>query len=210
VKDFAAGPGRLRVLSVSAKVLYTAFLFAALTGLLVSWKLYGAAVGEAGPRAYYAGEVPVAAASAVAAPAADVGGPSLDLPQEIAAKKPMVEQISDRRLLEVTHFHVFTIPIFVLVIAHLWLLTRLPSWVHSGGVSMAVASSAVHVAGPWIVRGHPALSPLMPISAITMLLVLAGMSIASGIDMWMPRANKKGSPEPSAGISGEGRRSIAT
>src|SRR5262249_33632905 len=99
VREVASRPGRLPVLSVSAKLLYSAFLVAALTGLLVSWKLYGAAVGEAGPRAYYAGE---AASAALAAPApsslsADVGGPSLDLPQEVAVKKPMVEQISDRR-----------------------------------------------------------------------------------------------------------------
>jgi hypothetical protein len=184
MKDFAANPGRLRTLSTGAKLLYSAFVFAALMGLFVSWKLYGVAVGNHGARAYYGGET-----TAPTPAPADVGGPSLDLPQEEVAK-PMVEQISDRRLLEATHFHVFTIPVYVLILAHLWLLTRLPKSVHTAGVIGAVASTGIHIAGPWIVRGHPSLSVLMPISAVTMLFFLGAMALASAIDMWMPRAKR--------------------
>jgi hypothetical protein len=190
VKEFAGSPGRLRVLPVGAKLLYSAFLIAALVGLLVSWKLYGVAVGDAGPRAYYGGEVTASMPAVVPAASPDVGGPTLDLPQEAATAKPLVEQISDRRLLEVTHFHVFTIPVYVLVLAHLFLLTRLPKWVHTTGIATAVTSSGVHIGGPWIVRGHPSLALLMPISAVIMLVVLAAIGIVSGIDMWLPRAKK--------------------
>jgi hypothetical protein len=186
VREFTSGPGRLRVLSIGSKLLYSAFLVAALTGLLVSWKLYGAAVGSGGPRAYYAGE-----AVAPAAPAVESGGPSLDLPQEAAVPKPMVEQISERRLLEVTHFHIFTIPIYVLVLAHLFLLTRLPSWIHTTGIVTAVGSSGVHIAGPWIVRGHASLAFLMPVSAILMLVAMAAIGIVTGLDMWLPRSKKR-------------------
>ena len=49
MRDFqSAMPGRLRALSVGAKILYSAFAIATLVGLLVSWRLYGAAVGDAG------------------------------------------------------------------------------------------------------------------------------------------------------------------
>ena len=191
MRDFGSGPGRLRVLSVSSKLLYSAFLVAALAGLLISWKLYGAAVGSGGPRAYYAGEaVPPPAAEVRAAPS-ESGGPSLDLPQEAASPKPMVEQISDRRLLEVTHFHIFTIPIYVLVLAHLFLMTRLPSWIHTTAIATAVGSSGIHIAGPWIVRGHPALAFLMPVSAILMLITLALIGIVTAIDMWLPRSTRR-------------------
>jgi hypothetical protein len=184
VKDFAAGPGRLRILSLGAKLLYSAFLVATLIGLFVSWRLYGVGVGNAGPRAYYAGEAVSAPAGTSPAPP-DVSGPSLDLPQEAAGSKPLFEQISDRRLLEATHFHIFTIPVYVLILAHLWLLTRFPPWVHTTGIVAAVASSGIHIAGPWLVRGHPSIAMLMPISAIAMLLILAAISVVSGIDMWM-------------------------
>jgi len=61
VKDFTAGPpGRLRTLPVGAKILYSAFAVATLIGLLVSWRLYGAAVGDAGPAVYYSGAAPSA------------------------------------------------------------------------------------------------------------------------------------------------------
>jgi hypothetical protein len=191
VRDFTTGPGRLRVLSISSKLLYSAFLVAALVGLLVSWKLYGAAVGSAGPRAYYAGEAVAPPAAEVRAGSAESGGPSLDLPQETAVAKPMVEQISDRRLLEVTHFHIFTIPIYVLVLAHLFLLTRLPSWVHTTAIATAVGSSGMHIAGPWIVRGHPSLAFLMPVSAILMLFALGLIGIITAIDMWLPRSSRR-------------------
>jgi hypothetical protein len=199
MRDFTTGPGRLRILSLSSKLLYSAFLVAALTGLLISWKLYGAAVGTGGPRAYYAGEAaPPPPAAEVRAPA-ESDGPSLDLPQEAATPKPMVEQISDRRLLEVTHFHIFTIPIYVLVLAHLFLLTRLPSWVHTSAIATAVGSSGVHIAGPWIVRGHPALAWLMPVSAILMLITLALIGIVTAVDMWLPKSTRK--PTEAAGGS---------
>src|SRR5262249_36007983 len=104
MREFTSSPGRLRVLSVSSKLLYSAFVVAGRTCISIPWSVYGAAVGSGGPRAYSAGEATVPPAAAeVHAAAAPGDGPSLDLPQEAASPKPMVEQIGDRRLLEVTH-----------------------------------------------------------------------------------------------------------
>jgi hypothetical protein len=177
-------PGRLRAVSLGSKLLYTAFAIAALTGLLVSWKLYGAAVGDAGPAVYYAG----AAAATATEKKADPGdGPAIEIAEETRAARPMTAQMPERKLLEVTHFHLFTIPVYVLILAHLWLLTKLPLWAQHLGVVAAVATSALHIAAPWLVRGSPGLAWLMPVSGVSMLLTLGTMALISTIDMWLPQ-----------------------
>jgi len=182
VRDFAASAGRLRVLSFGAKLLYTAFAISAIIGLLVSWQLYGAAIGEGGDKVYYSG---------TAAPAAEGDGPALDLPEEATAPRVMTEQISERKLLEVTHFHLFSVPVYVLILAHLWLLARMPSWLHTAGIVASVVTSGLHLAAPWIVRGRTGLSALMPISGVGMLVVMGIIAIVPAIDMWLPRPARR-------------------
>jgi hypothetical protein len=176
-------PGRLRALATGAKLLYTAFVIATLIGLVVSWQLYGAAVGEGGPAAYYAG-AKIEAPKAAAPPG---GGPVIDLPDEVARPAAMTVQMPERKLLEVTHFHLFTIPVIVLILAHLWLLAKIPGWLQNTGVVLAVVTSGVHVAAPWLVRGSPGLAFLMPVSGAAMLLVLGAMALVATVDMWLPQ-----------------------
>jgi len=185
-------PGRLRSLAIGAKLLYSAFALSVLVGLVVSWRLYGAAVGDAGPEAYYAGAPVAASATPSAAPAA--GGPAIDLAPEDAKPRPIVVQMPERKLLEVTHFHVFTVPVLVLILAHLWLLAKVPAWLQNGGVVLAVVTSALHVAAPWIARGRPGAAFLVPSSGLAMLITLGVMALWSMVDMWLP--NPK---QPSAG-----------
>jgi hypothetical protein len=176
-------PGRLRALPVGAKILYTSFAIATMLGLLVSWRLYGAAVGEAGPAVYYAG----AAATGSARPAAtEADGPAIELAAEDARPRAIVEQMPERKLLEVTHFHLFTIPVYVLILAHLWMLAKIPTWLQNAGVVAAVATSGLHLAAPWIVRGRPALAFLMGTSGAAMLLALGVLAVVSVVDMWLP------------------------
>lgn len=179
-------PGRLRSVSTGSKILYTAFAIAALIGLGVSWRLYGAAVGEDGPAAYYAG-APVQPKAAGAAPLSPAGSPVLDLPEEVARPRAITIQIPDRKLLEVTHFHLFTIPVYVLILAHLWLLAKLPVWLQNAGVGLSVVTSGLHIAAPWIVRASPGSAFLMPVSGIAMLVTLGLMAAVSTIDMWLPQ-----------------------
>lgn len=198
----AAAPGRLRVLSMGAKILYSSFAIATLVGLLVSWRLYGAAVGEAGSAAYYAGATPVTTANAGPAASAAAGdGPAIDLAAEDQKPRAIVVQISDRKLLEVTHFHLFSMPVYVLILAHLWLLAKLPGWLSQGGVLAAVVTTALHVGSPWIARGRPALAPLVGGSAVAMLVVLGVMALWSMIDMWLPNPKGRGAPGSPAATS---------
>ncbi|MEP7121021.1 MAG: hypothetical protein ABJE95_08935 [Byssovorax sp.] len=195
----AAIPGRLRAVSLGSKMLYTAFAIAAVVGLLVSWRLYGAAVGDAGPAAYYAGaEVAAAPAKIDPRPAS---GPAIDLAPEAERPRVMVVQMSERKLLEVTHFHLFTIPIYVLVLAHLWLLAKLPLRLQHAGVVAAVLTSGLHIAAPWLVRGSAGLAVLMPISGVAMLLTLGGMAVVTTIDMWLPQPPAPPEPPASVGVN---------
>ncbi len=185
MRDFqAAIPGRLRNVSLGSKMLYTAFTLATLVALLVSWQLYGAAVGEEGAAAYYAGE-PVAAQKAT--PKSD--GPVLDLPEEVVRPRPITMQIPARKLLEVTHFHLFTIPVYVLIIAHLFLLAKIPVRIQLTGTALAVVTSGLHIAAPWIVRGSPGMVFLMPVSGVAMLVTLGFMALVATVDMWMPSSS---------------------
>ncbi|WP_437738745.1 hypothetical protein [Sorangium sp. So ce1335] len=205
MRDFTAAAGRLRSLSLGAKLLYTAFTVASIVGLLVSWRLYGAMVQDAGSAGYYAGAAVVAPAppattqadAPAEGPALDLG-PELDLPATPEAPRVLVEQISERKLLEVTHFHLFSVPVYVLILAHLWLLARLPSWLHTAGVVAAVAASGLHMATPWLIRGAPGAAALMPISGVAMLLSLGAMAVVSTVDMWLPRRTRRGEAAPPA------------
>ncbi|WP_437961672.1 hypothetical protein WME76_19905 [Sorangium sp. So ce119] len=204
MRDFAAAAGRLRSLSLGAKLLYTAFTVASVIGLLVSWRLYGAMVQDAGSAGYYAGAAVVAPAPAPTQTAAPAEGPALDLGPELElpatpeAPRVLVEQISERKLLEVTHFHLFSVPVYVLILAHLWLLARLPSWLHTAGVVAAVVASGLHMAAPWLVRGAPGAAALMPVSGVAMLLSLGAMAVVSTVDMWLPRRSRRGDAAPPA------------
>jgi hypothetical protein len=191
VRDFAASAGRLRVLSFGAKLLYTAFAISAIIGLVISWQLYGAAIGEGGDKVYYSGAEVTKKPDAPALPGGEGDGPALDLPEEATAPRRMTEQISERKLLEVTHFHLFSVPVYVLILAHLWLLARMPSWLHTAGIAASIVTSGLHLAAPWIVRGRPGLSALMPISGIGMLFVMGIISIVPAIDMWLPRPARR-------------------
>ncbi|KYF68331.1 MULTISPECIES: hypothetical protein [Sorangium] len=200
MRDFTAAAGRLRSLSLGAKLLYTAFTVASVIGLLVSWRLYGAMVHDAGSAGYYAGAAVVAPAPTQTAapaegPALDLG-PELDLPATPETPRVLVEQISERKLLEVTHFHLFSVPVYVLILAHLWLLARLPSWLHTAGVVAAVFTSGLHMAAPWLIRGAPGAAALMPVSGVAMLLSLGAMAVVSTVDMWSPRRSRRGEAPP--------------
>ena len=194
MRDFqSSAPGRLRVLSVGAKILYSAFVIATIAGLLVSWRLYGAAIGDAGSAVYYAGAVATAAPAPSAAPSANAapGGLVIELAPDDAKPRAIIEQMPERKLLEVTHFHLFSIPVYVLILAHLWLLAKIPSWLQSTGVILAVVTSGLHIAAPWLVRGRAGLAFLMGSSGAAMLLVLGIMGLWSMIDMWLPNPRQR-------------------
>jgi hypothetical protein len=151
VRQFSSTGFRIWNLGREAKIVYTCFGFFSLLALASSALFYEDLVagGTSGIRAYYAGEA--RPAEARSAPA---GGPQLELPGDDAATQQtrLTVAVSYRKLLEVTHFHLFTVPVFLLIIAHLFMLTGLSPTAKAAWIVAGWASALVHLAAPWVVR----------------------------------------------------------
>jgi hypothetical protein len=179
LRQFASSGFRIWNLSREAKLVYSGFLVFALLALGVSVLFYEDLVGPGtgGVRGYYAGEASTAGAAPSPAPSS---GPSLQLPDEPVRLNVAVTY---RKLLEVTHFHLFTVPVFLLIIAHLFMLTaaRGKSWWIAGGW----LSSLLHLGAPWLVRyGSTAWSWLYPLSGAAMTATLGMMIVYPLVVMW--------------------------
>ena len=164
--------------------MYTGFGLFALLAILVSVMFYEDLVGPktAGAGGYYAGGA--AGAPKDAGDAAKAGGPAIELPSDAEAPRLTVA-VSYRKLLEVTHFHLFTIPVFLLIIAHLFMLTGLSTRAKSLWIVAGWLSSLLHLLAPWLIRyGSASLAPLFPISGGLMALSLTVMTAYPIVVMW--------------------------
>jgi len=84
---------------------------------------------------------------------------------------------SPRELLEVTHFHLFTMPVVLLVVGHLFMLARGGPWKRHV-VAVAVIFTLLHVLGPWVVRfGGAAWAWVMPVTAVPFVLSYLVMAL---------------------------------
>jgi len=146
MQDFTRPPGRLRALPLGARAVYTVFLVFTLVGLaLTLWlthDMVGLDVGGAGE--YYGGE------AALAEEADVVGGPALVLPpdgEQLAAFEPMPR----RKLLEVTHFHLFSMPVYLLILSHMYMLSRARKKAKAAWIGLGSVGTLLHIAAPWLV-----------------------------------------------------------
>jgi hypothetical protein len=199
VRQFAHKGFRIEQLSVEAKMLYSAFLLFSLLAMVVSVLYYGALTGNRayeGAREYYAGEhaaesAPASEASAEGE-AAEASGPEFDLPEEMMAEEavpsgPLIVSMSYRKLLEVTHFHLFTIPVFLLIIAHIFILCPMRPSRKFGTVASGILSSAIHMAAPWIIyAGGGSWAWLMPVTGAWMTISILALTLWPTWAMWRP------------------------
>ena len=176
MRQFASSGFRIWNLSREAKLIYTGFGLFSLAAIVVSMMFYEDLVGPktAGVAGYYAGAAAakrIAPSSGAAAPAAATGGgPKIELPDEAAASsEPITVAVTYRKLLEVTHFHLFTVPVFLLIIAHLFMLTGLSSTAKTAWIATGWLSAFVHLLAPWLIRyGSASWSFLYPTSGAVM------------------------------------------
>tara|TARA_R110002096_G_scaffold436038_2_gene665779 strand:+ start:42616 stop:43236 length:621 start_codon:yes stop_codon:yes gene_type:complete len=200
MRQFSHKGFRIEQLSFEAKILYSAFLFFAIAAILVSVAYYSALVGERpmqGAREYYGGEAPPvpAALEPSAETAADDAlddGPEIDMPDDmedeyIAESAPMLLSMTKRKLLEVTHFHLFTLPIFLLVIAHIFMLCAMDPQVKAAAIVSGVLSSGIHMLAPWLVFwGGASWAWLMPVTGAWMTLSMFVLMLWPAWAMWRP------------------------
>lgn len=178
MRQFAARGLRIWNLPGEAKLVYAFFcvlsLFAMLSSLLLYEDLVGPTLRPGHTRRiadYYSDDAAPAQPSIAPPPAGKTGGPAIALPPDEAADPapagavdaaaqpsgaPAVRRLTItvpyRKLLEVTHFHLFTVPVFLLILTHLFLLTGLSRRALIGWVSAGWISGTLHIAAPWLVR----------------------------------------------------------
>jgi hypothetical protein len=187
MRQFASGGFRLWNLSVEAKVLYTAFCVLILCGIVSSALYYGDLVGGGlgGVRRYYGGEGDDAAASPSGAEPARAG-PAIDMPPDVEARpQKIVVAVTYRKLLEVTHFHLFTMPVVLLIVGHLFFATALSPRAKLGWVGAASATVFLHIATPWLVRYvSTGLAFLHAFSGAAMTLTMGVLTVYPVFAMW--------------------------
>jgi hypothetical protein len=183
MRQFASSGFRIWNLSREAKLVYTGFGIFALLAIAISMLFYEDLVGPrtAGVAGYYAGEAAASAPPPVQLP----GGPHIELPDEAPAR--LTVAVTYRKLLEVTHFHLFTVPVFVLIIAHLFMLTALSTAAKSFWIAIGWLASLVHLGAPWLIRyGSARLAWTYPLSGAAMALSLGVMTVYPIVVMWLP------------------------
>jgi hypothetical protein len=187
MKDFARGPGRLRQLPLLARLTYSIFITFTLVALAGSAWLGADMLGADFSRfdEYYAG-APAAAPAPAALPA---GGPSIELPADMP-ETPVRDPIPLRKLLEVTHFHLFSMPVYLMILSHLFMLSRWGQRAKLGWILAATASVVAHLAAPWIARsGGAGARAFYAASGLGLAVTFAVMSAVPLIEMWGARAN---------------------
>ncbi len=106
------------------------------------------------------------------------GGPALLLPPEgenLAAFEPMPR----RKLLEITHFHLFSMPVYLLILGHMYMLSRSRKAAKAAWVAIGSFGTLLHIAAPWLVAhgcagavaGHALSGLLLLVSYVVMSLV---------------------------------------
>lgn len=192
MRDFERPSGRLRGLSFHARLVYSVFLVFTLVALALTAWLADEMVGSdlSGVRSYYAGEV----SDETQAPSSN-DGPALDLPEDAVIRTPPMPR---RKLLEVTHFHLFSMPIYLLILSHLYMLSRAGNRAKSIWISLATFGVASHMAAPWIAStGTGVASAFYAVSGTLLAVPFLVMCVGPLFEMWGPSPPKREISTPS-------------
>jgi hypothetical protein len=187
LRQFSSSGFRLWNLGREARVLYSAFCGLIFLGIVSSVMYYEDLVGTGtrGISRYYAGAAQAPPPAPAAAKGGAPGGPTVELPEEAERGQPIVVPVSYRKLLEVTHFHLFTMPVVLLIVAHLFLATGLSDRAKLAWIVAAVASVAGHLATPWIVRyAGPRLAVLHAVSGLALTVTMSVLTLYPVTVMW--------------------------
>ena len=180
MQDFTRPSGRLRALPFAARSVYSVFLVFTLVGLALTVALTHDMVGLdlGGADQYYGGEAPPAEEPELE------GGPALVIPpdgEELAVFEPMPR----RKLLEITHFHLFSMPVYLLILSHMYMLSRARKGSKAAWIALGTLGTALHVAAPWLVAARFTASVVVyAASGVLMLGSYTWMSIVPLWEMW--------------------------
>lgn len=169
MKVFAAGRW-LRTSSASLRATLTGFVLFILVGYVSNFAILVWKTGftTAGVAAYYLGD--------------DSG---LRFPKEM------------HELLENLHFHIYIVPVVLLVLTHLLFMTRWSERAKVAATVFAYAAAALDLGAPWIVwSGGAAFAPIKLFSSAVYHATLVGLALVILWETWL-------APLPAAGAPGE-------
>lgn len=202
MKDFVRPAGRLRGLPFAARLVYSTFcVFSVIALAETAWlgaDMLGADLAEVD--SYYAGgsvEPPASSADASENGASlgpgGGGGPVIELPEEGFGAALERDPMPLRKLLEVTHFHLFTMPVYLLILAHLFMLSRIHAAVKTGFITAGSLGVLLHLLAPWIARSGARFATLFyAVSGTLLLASMLVMSVVPMVEMWASPPSKPG------------------
>lgn len=177
MQDFTRPSGRLRALPLGARAVYTVFLVFTLIGLALTLFLTHDMVGIDLSQAneYYGGET-----AAVEEVQLD-GGPALVLPPD-AEDLAAYESMPRRKLLEITHFHLFSMPVYLLILSHMYMLSRSRKTAKVAWIAIGSLGTLLHIAAPWLVA-HGCVAAVASY-ALSGMLLLVSYFVMSMVPLW--------------------------
>lgn len=185
MKDFTRPRGRLASLPAPARLVYSSFLVFTLAGLGMSLWLTDDMVGLDLTKleAYYAGGEEAPPSELAVSPGS---GPVLELPDDLPAAS-LTEPMPLRKLLEVTHFHLFSMPLYLMVLSHLFILSRGSDRSKLLWIATGTFGTAGHIVAPWIARaGVTSSAVAYGVTGSALLVSFAVMSVGPLWEMWAP------------------------
>ena len=115
----------------------------------------------------------------------------LDLPSE-ALPQLGNDPMPLRKLLEVTHFHLFTMPLYLMILAHLFMLSRWQQRVKAAWIVAGTLSVLLHMAAPWLARAGAAGGTAFYASSGALLFLSFGvMCVVPLYEMWSAPAARE-------------------
>jgi hypothetical protein len=220
---YFARPVGIERLSLEARLLYTAFCVFLVIGTYTSVWFYmddQLGVVPADAVRYYLGD------DAVESPI-EAGGPALELPDDVGPDdvgpddvgKGGLGQVSSaggalgegmrfekpaRQVMETFHFHLFSVPVVLLIIGHLFMMCGLPLRTKAMLIVLASISALLHLLAPPLIRFvSPAFSSIVFLSAIGMIVTWSIMTVWPVWEMWRPGpAGSPGARDPDAPAAG--------
>jgi hypothetical protein len=90
-------------------------------------------------------------------------------------------------LLDITHPHIFEMPIIILVLCHFVMRTRLANWAKVLTYALSFGGVAGMLAAPWLVRYVSIrFAPMMMVAAVALAVSAIPLIFVPLWDMWMP------------------------
>ena len=169
MREYVRAGGTLSKLPLPSKALYLGFLTLVVAAFITSFLLYYKGLGLTGAEAatHY------------------LGNEHVPNPETFIVQKSYIE------LLEITHFHLYTQPVQLLVLGHLFLLARGGPW-KFGVIVAAVLITILHVVGPWMIWfGGPGFGWVMPVSGVAFLAIHLFLALWPLPDLLTPAPKKR-------------------